>query len=510
MKNIYKTIGKYVLALSCVAALNSCESFLSVRPSKSSNIVPSTYEDMESILAGMWRNDNISANLIFGGGDLALSYELEGARVGSYDVQTVQAATWERKENGTNKDYHWMYRYQNIFRSNLVLSKLDEIDITEAEYQRLKSKACFRRAYSFMELLNVYTLPYCEENLEEMGLVLSQSPSFDYSVARASLKDTYAFVEEDIKEALKIDVDLTAKAGQGSVYRVTKAAANALASRFYLMKNDYVNAKKYAEEALNLYGEENIMDYNAIGYADRVDNGSIEIGGETIEFEVKYPATEYGYDLTNEWTENYWIGTAGSAFSMGFTTDCLPSESLIECFDADGPKEEDGRFKYFYVQNYCYLNGRPIDVPFIMHPYTYCITVPEMLLTVAECEAREGDWNEAMNIVNRLRAKRIDPSGNVNLSASDRDDAIAKVLRERRRETGPFNRLFDIRRYNANDYPADDVTITQKFYAYSSAGVDVSSQLQEYVLKPGDRKIAAQIPESDILAGRGELKQNTY
>ncbi|MBQ3522105.1 MAG: hypothetical protein IJA38_04645, partial [Bacteroidales bacterium] len=59
-------------------------------------------------------------------------------------------------------------------------------------------------------------------------------------------------------------------------------------------------------------------------------------------------------------------------------------------------------------------------------------------------------------------------------------------------------------------YAADDVTITTKFYSYTTAGVDQSSAIQTYTLTPDDRRWAFMIPEGDVLAGKGELLQNTY
>lgn len=500
-----------VFYIVCAAfVLFSCDDFLSERPSKSSSVVPSTVEDMETILVGMWRSDNTSPTLVYAGGDVDLNAELEKRRPGAYKIEDVQAATWERENSGTNKDYMWMYRYQNIFRSNMVFYYIDKIKATDAQREMIKAKASFRRAYSYMELLNVYTLPYSQTTLDEPGLVLTTSIGFDYSLARASLKETYDFVEQDILQALKINIDLKNKYGQASVYRVTRASANALAARFYLMKHDYENAKRYAQGALNLYGTSNIMDYNAIGYSPRVDEGTITIDGNTIDFKVVYPATEFGFDYTNDWTEDYFLGSAGSTFSSGFSNDMVVSAAHEAAFETDGSKEHDGRWKYFYIKNYGYLNNRPVDVNYYMKQRNYTISVPEMLLTVAECDARTGDYNTAVSLVNQLRAKRIDSKGTVNLSAANRDEAIAVVLRERHREMGPLKRLFDVRRYNGNDYPADDVTVVQHFYEYTPAGVNLASRVKTYQLSPGDRRIAAMIPDGDVLAGNGQLKQNTY
>lgn len=507
-----KNIKLYGYMLVSMLLLVSCNDFLSERPSKSDSVIPSTIEDMETILAGMFRGDNISTDLLYGNGDVALSADLEKMRPGAYPVNVVQSATWERKESCTNKDYMWMYRYQNIFRSNLVdYSLKTKVEAPEEQKNEKRAESAFLRAMSYMELANLYILPYCEANLKEPGLVLTRQTGYDYSLKRSTIEETYNFIEEDIKAALGIKATIKSPMGANLPHRVTNAAANALASRFYLMKHDYENSKKYAEAALDLYGYDKLIDYNTIGFYPVKDEGSIVIDGETIDFEVEYPNTHFNFNPLS-WTEDYFsVTTAGGAFVLGFSTDYLPSESHIRTFDEDGGKEFDARWKYFYVRNYTYLNDRPVDIPYYMKPAgTYTLSVPEMICNVAECQARLGKWEEGLSTIDKLRVKRIDPAGKVNLTASSKDEAIAEILRERRREMGPLKRMWDVRRYNSNDYPADDVTLEQHFFSYTTAAVDISSEIKTYTLKPGDRRIAVMIPVNDVLSSKGELEQNTY
>lgn len=508
-----KKINTIILLIVIAFVFSSCDDFLSKRPSKQSAIVPSTMEDLELILVGTWREDCSSDHVTYGGGDIQLLPELEAAANGSYKVSYVQAGTWERKESGLQVDYMWRYRWQNIFKANLAVYELKNVPVTEDEKNEVLAKAAFRRAISYMELLNIYTLPYCEENLEEPGLVLTTQIGYDYSLKRASIKDTYDFIEKDILTALTIKAQLINRTGANSPYRVTKAAANALASRFYLMKHDYANAKKYAEEAIKLYGWNNVLDYNTIGYYATPTKGTITVNGTPINFEANYPATR-GWNTDLQWTEDIFTNMViKNSLTQDHFTALIPSDDFIACFDADGSKENDARYKYFFIEDYLYAQGKAVtkNIPCYYKPKKYTLSVPEMIMNIAECEARVGDYDEAINIVNQLRAKRIAPgSGEVNLSASSRDEAIAKVLRERRREMGPFKRLYDVRRYNSNDYAADDVTLTQKFYSYTSSAIDRSSAIQTYTLKPDAREYAAMIPEADVMASNGELLQNTY
>lgn len=139
-------------------------------------------------------------------------------------------------------------------------------------------------------------------------------------------------------------------------------------------------------------------------------------------------------------------------------------------------------------------------------------TVAEMLLVKAECQARLGQWGEGITTANRLRAVRMDSNADlsiINLSASNQDDAIAKILEERRRELPFTHRFSDIRRFNYNDYPADDVVISRNFYPVSTV-IEASKGLTTIVLDKKSRKYARPLPQQDINLTLGAMKQNTY
>ena len=79
--------------------------------------------------------------------------------------------------------------------------------------------------------------------------------------------------------------------------------------------------------------------------------------------------------------------------------------------------------------------------------YNFGITFPEMYLTRAELLAREGKFNEAMLVVNMLRKNRIRTAAYADQSAVSAEDALVKVLAERRRELAYSGlRWFDMKR----------------------------------------------------------------
>ena len=191
----------------------------------------------------------------------------------------------------------------------------------------------------------------------------------------------------------------------------------------------------------------------------------------------------------------------------------LAVAGLLALYD----KDHDLRFRYHMVEGYSYDRG--MINPGFDHPgYTFFFkdripsgpTVAEMILVKAECLARTGQRADAMAAVNQLRARRMEPGAWVNLTAASDDDAIAKVLQERRREMPFTQRWFDIRRYNNNNYPNDDVELSREFYPFTISSVQSDQPVQTYTLPKNSRRFAAPVPRTEMISSNGVITQNTY
>ena len=83
--------------------------------------------------------------------------------------------------------------------------------------------------------------------------------------------------------------------------------------------------------------------------------------------------------------------------------------------------ENDLRYKYLMCENFSWRHNIKYTYPGYVYFRTsipYGTTVQEMILTKAECLARQGKFQQAMETVNILRAKRIAPGPEVKLSAA--------------------------------------------------------------------------------------------
>lgn len=507
-----KTYKYFILFLLSAFLLNACNDFLSEKPSKSTSLVPTTADQLENLLnnyTNFYQEGN--RTIIYSSDDYGLLKDMYDAKSSAYGVVAAQFGLWDTEFLPLDtRESFWSGEYRKIFTANMVLSNLPKVSGTDAQKEKLNFESYFIRAYSYWTLAQTYCLPYSEANKNELGLVLKQGISFDEPIERTTLKETYDLIEADLAIALKLTTKLEKVNNKYKSWRASKAAVNAFAARYYLTRNDYTKALTYAEVALQEHSV--MMDYNVdMRYSSIISN----IAVKGVSTRIMYPYTHDNQtDMTDilEWKEFYY-------FRVNYHESWwyVPSLELLSIYD----KTFDLRYKYHMVKNYSYDRG--LTNPAYEYPgYIFFFkdkipsgpTVGEILLIKAECLARQNKVTEAMTAVNLLRIKRMDknaPAAVINLSAISKDDAIAKILQERRREMPFTQRWNDLRRLNSNEDAADDIgVLSRSFYGFNNAAISPALGLKTYTLPKNSRRYAAPIPYTEIQTSNGAISQNTY
>lgn len=519
MKNIY-SIKVLLPILLFSVTLFSCKKFLDERPSKNSSLPVETVDHLNAILEryAVYYSDENQAWLHTD--DYGLTKTLYDARPGVFSfLPTVLHAFSDVQylPTTTSGDYLWgstSGEWRDVFYANSVLNNVEKVQGSDVEKQRIKADAHMIRAYAYWQLANTYCLPYTEANKNEIGLPIKKSTSFEEDLTRKSLEETYQFIESDLKEALKITKPLVVN-GRAEHWRSNTAAANGFAARYYLNRNNYTEALKYANLALGEYST--LVDYNINSQAGMTygtsQNVTINAGTPSQSvFTIRYP---YGHNNQTNlvdmlgWKEFLYFRMLNYG-SWWY----IPSQDLLNLYD----QVNDRRYEYHIVEGYSYDRGMNSSPAYNYPGYIFFYkdripsgpTTAEMLLIKAECLARYGDVPGSMAAVNVLREKRIKPGAAVNLTATSKEDAIKKILEERRREMPFTQRWFDIRRFNNNDDPADDVVVTKQFYPLTQAGANTNGSTQNYTLNKNSRLWALPLPFADILSSQGKLVQNNY
>lgn len=495
MKNLMKIsyIGIILISLLFV----SCNDFLDEMPSKTSNVEIRTTKHLDMLLANYYSlaGDNNKA-MIYSSDDYELPIDLYNARPSNFKQNALMWYLWDINNLVLeNSDDCFEKSYSKIFIANTVLEYVDKVEGSDADKSRLKAEAHFIRAYENWNLANTYCMPYANKYFGTIGLSKKTSTSYEQSMVRMTLKETYDFIDEDLQAALKSQENSIDKFWRGNAY-----AIKGFMARYMLFKGDYANALKYAEEVLAV--KSYLLDYNTEMTYGR--DYKYNINGKDVI--VKVPSTySQQFDLGDvmQWKENIYMRYLANGSEW-----YIPSQNLLNMYD----KQHDLRYKYHVVENYSYCRSvsnfsAPAYVFFYEGKMPSGITTASLLLIKAECYARLGRTKDAMNAINVLRAKRMSPGYEIQ-TASSKDDAIMKVLAERRREM-PFSiRWFDIRRLNNNETSIDDVVLKRRFYGYTSTSVLNSGSLKDYSLT--EKRYAAPLIDREIYLSNGELKQNDY
>lgn len=494
---------KNIWLLSVLLLLAGCNEFLDERPSKGSNVEISTAGHLDALLGNtdiFAKEENGSA--VYSTDDWGMTCDLYKVISQKFGLVPAEYFCWDI-ENLPMEEYFWGDEYKKIFYANLVLSNLDKVSGDEALKEELRCEANLIRAYSNFQLVNTFALPYTDENKNEPGITLKLSNSFDESVKRKPIHEVYARIEADLTEALKapnpIDKDDNFRPWRGN-----SAAAKAFAARYWLFRGNYQTSMAYAEEALKEYDE--LVDYNT---EMEFYSNKYEVGTGDEKVVVELPKTWDNSGTSIHWKEFYFV-----RFIYQGAGWYVPSENLLSLYDP----LYDLRYKYHIVEHYSkYWNKNYPSYPGYVFFGQYNApsgpTVAEMILTKAECQARQGNYTEAMKTVNLLRAKRMDddaPEDRINLSASSKEEAIRKILEERRREM-PFSmRWYDLRRLNNNEDSTDDKALERVFYPMTATSVLTGEEPIVYTLPVDSRRWASPLPFTEIETSHGVIEQNRY
>lgn len=420
---------------------------------------------------------------------------------------------------------YWQYRYKGILRCNVCIERIPESPMSnETLRKRMIAEAKFIRAYHYFDLL---------KNFGGLPIVLKMElPSQVQGIQRSSVADTYAQIEQDLKDAI---VDLPKRSGYGSsdLGRATKGAAQGYLGKVYLYQEKYAEAEAILAEVINS-GEYSLL--SEFGNVWKIETNN---------------STESLFEVQHSSDINYSLGghisvVCGSRDDSGWSWG-LPSSNLEKAFTDEGDTE---RLKWTIIKhNATEIPGETywtVDNPYIITPdkhksarVTRKLYVPvaqrpipwdadhsplnyrllryaDVLLMYAETlnaqgTGRDGEAREALNQV-RTRAKLAE----VTVSGKELRNAIRL---ERRLELAlEDNRLYDLRRWTDDNgkkaicnVMGENGTFVRYNLYESTDEYELSNQKEAsnkgYNFRE-DRDLLFPIPHSEISMSEGSIAQN--
>jgi len=426
---------------------------------KQSLVVPETIDDFQRMMDNS-TIFNISYNVT---GEVSSDnfYVTEATFNGLSALIDKNAYTWSSKlwEN-VPISLEWESNYQRILYCNLVLEGLDKKGITvvdQTAYNNVKGRALFQRALSLFMVTTAFCKAYDPATATtDVGIPLRLSSDLNVPSKRSTLQEAYEQIFKDIllaRELLPVnDIYKT---------RPTKAAADALLARIYLEREDYGNAFLYSDNCLRQYST--LINYNSL-------------------------STSAGYPLVQMNTETIFYGTISNNGIL------LPSRAVInpdlyQLYAANDLRKvlffaSNGNGTYSFKGNY---NGQA-------NPQFGGIATDEMFLVRAECHARLGRTNDAIDDLNTLMITRFRTGTFIPFTASTPDEALSKILIERRKELVLRGlRWNDLRRLNKD--PRFAITLSRTLGS------------QTFTLPPNDARYTFKVPDY-VIALAPTIDQN--
>lgn len=443
--NMKKTLNIVTLIL-LLSFHTGCEEFLDAKP-ELSLAIPEELTEYQAILDAEPRQMNYAPKTPLISSDEMLLGDAALARMQHEDICAYR---WEGDFYAID-DYgvDWTYGYQPIYYANVVLEGLLDFNpLNEAERKKvleLEASARFHRAWSHFQLLQVYAPPYDPDSPALPGIPIRRSADINLATGIVEQGEVYRFILEDLVlayDALPEIADLKT--------RPSKWAVEALRSRIYLQMQNYSEAMKAGNRALEI--NDALMDFRNLS-----PQGAYffpRFNPEVI-FHANQATTGYTF-YREQWVDPELFGMYDS---MDLRKAIFFRQSRVA-----------GRYNFVsrYSGDFQDWGGLAVD---------------EVLLNRAEAAARTGQESQALADLNRLLGNRF-ADGFTPLDLKGKE-LLVRILEERRKEL-VFRgiRWMDLRRLNQD--PEFAVTLRR-----TVAG-------KEYVLLPQGEGYTSPIPDREL------------
>lgn len=460
---------KYLFIILSVFLLSGCGKEFLEKKRDSKQVIPKTIDDYQAMM-DVYRAVNLGGSTIVGlvGSDeFTVTDAILTAWV-QYNPYEGNGYIWAKEVFETKESTDWNNAYQRILYANSAL-EVEKIKPAAGEQDRwnnVKGSALFFRALSYYQLAQLFCKPYDATTAgTDMGVPLKTTYDITEKVTRGTVAGLYKQILSDLETAYPLLPDQPL-----NIFRPGKAAVATLLARTYLQMSNYERADYYANEGLKLKSQ--LIDFKGI---------TIPIPTGTVPIPEIFP-TDYG--LSNP--EVIFFGANGVRPLIaiyGFNAD----EELLKTYDTGDVRKKvyfqessDQRmvFRASYAGGFSTFTG---------------LSTAELWLMRAETRARAGQTQPALEDLNHLRLNRYSADGYKAATANTADEALALIVKERRKEF-VFRgiRWEDLRRFNKETRFAK----TLKRTAFG----------KEYQLPPNDPRYVWPIPDNEVeLSG---LQQN--
>lgn len=343
-------------------------------------------------------------------------------------------------------DITWKNQYYVVSLMGTMLIELEKVADNPTAKKQMMAEARVHRAYAYLNLVNVYAKHYdAQTAATDLGVPMYEDASSLPALDRKPVKVVYDFIVQELTKALP---DLPDDYAQYS-HRPSKAAVYAILARAYLYMGNYAEALANANKGLAIRSF--LHDYNTLYSGGAFTNTLIGMSRTADKEVILHKTTSKGV-LLNIYMK---LDTAGfNKLYPGFE---VLNDTVVDNHDLRRTlkftgfntlgKQTGKIVTYNKTFNTWYKkDGSNSSAADNIH-----LGTPELYMIRAECNARDGKLQLALDDVNLMRMKRFKTGTYTNKTLADfnsnQQAVLDEVLLERRRELyGMELRTFDIKR----------------------------------------------------------------
>ncbi len=236
-------VYKYILIMILFFSISACEDLLE-------NELPADQvrfdeavlneQDLQELLNSAY---DVNANAYNGKNQRLVELLADNLFIEGNSGNLVQV--YNRASDFFNSDVGDYYKnpYETIYRANLVLENVENLNLDEAIENRFKGEAKFLRAISLFELVRLFAQPYgFTQDNTHIGIVIKTNTEIE-AANRASVADVYQQIILDLEDAEDL---LPMENGNYA----TTYSASAFLAKVHFQMNDFANAAQYATRVI--------------------------------------------------------------------------------------------------------------------------------------------------------------------------------------------------------------------------------------------------------------------
>lgn len=222
---------KTIYAMIMAALFSGCEGFLDLKPIDYPT-EETFYQDvkgLEGAVIGIY--DELQSSDQYGAKYMTLM-EMRGDNIrndnsGASGGITYQIEVFTETPANSNLSGSWLSAYTTIYRCNLVMRSLDQVPMSEQQYEQIAGQTCFMRGMTYFNLLRLWG---------RVPVITSvQTVEEARNNHRDEVETVYGQIISDLERAKSLP-ESWSDAERG---RVTSFAARAMLAKVYLYRKEY-------------------------------------------------------------------------------------------------------------------------------------------------------------------------------------------------------------------------------------------------------------------------------